>query len=135
MLTRELLWTGAKLAAVVMALLLFAILVVLLPTSAGAEEPPAPSTVSVWYAAGSSLVRVDANSGQPSGSVPLSSATNPVSGLASHPTDGSVAVLAEGPCLALTVRERRPSRRLCRTLLAWARFLFSPLIPTTEGSG
>ena len=45
-------------------LLLFAIFAVLVPVSAGAQEPPAPSSASVWYAAGTSLVRVDAESGQ-----------------------------------------------------------------------
>jgi RHS repeat-associated protein len=84
----------------VLGLTLFAVLVVLLPAGAGAEDVlPPPSSASVWYAAGASLVRVDAESGQTSGTVPLSSQTSPVSSLASHPTNGSVAVLAKGRLL------------------------------------
>src|SRR5215217_2981423 len=83
----------------ILGLLLLAILAVLVPVGAGAQEPPAPSSASVWYAAGTSLVQVDAESGQAAGSVPLSSQTSPVSSLASHPTDGSVAVLAKGRLL------------------------------------
>ena len=81
-------------------LLIFALVTSLVSVSAGAqEEPPAPSSHSVWYAAGTSLVRVNAESGQAAGSVPLSSQTRPVASLASHPTDGSVAVLAKGRLL------------------------------------
>jgi RHS repeat-associated protein len=80
-------------------LLLFALVISLLAVSAGAEEPPGPSSDSVWYAAGTSLVRVDAESGNAAGSLPLSSQTSPVSSLASHPTDGSVSVLAKGRLL------------------------------------
>src|SRR5215208_2883883 len=83
----------------ILGLLLLAILAVLVPLGAGAQEPPPPSATSVWYSAGTSLVRVDADSGQAAGSVPLSSQTSPVSSLASHPTDGSVAVLAKGRLL------------------------------------
>lgn len=82
--------------------LLFAVLVVFMgPAGAGAqeEEPPAPSKTSVWYAASSSLVRVDAQSGQAAGSVKLPSGIRSAQGLASHPTDGSVAVLAAGRLL------------------------------------
>jgi RHS repeat-associated protein len=84
----------------ILGLLLLAILAVLVPLGAGAqEEPPPPSSTSVWYAAGTSLVQVDAESGQAAGSVPLSAQSSPVSNLASHPTDGSVAVLAKGRLL------------------------------------
>src|SRR5829696_8195484 len=83
----------------ILGLLLLAILAVLVPLGAAAQEPPPPSSASVWYAAGTSLVRVDADNGQAAGSVPLSSQTSPVSSLASHPTDGSVAVLAKGRLL------------------------------------
>src|SRR3712207_9566748 len=47
----------------------------ILSTSAAAQEssaPPEPSSASVWYATGSSLARVDAESGQAVGTVPLS---------------------------------------------------------------
>jgi RHS repeat-associated protein len=83
----------------ILAVLLLAIFAALVPVGAGAQEPPAPSSTSVWYAAGASLVRVDAESGQAAGSVTLSSQTSPVSSLASHPTDGSVAMLAKGRLL------------------------------------
>ena len=80
--------------------LLLVIFAALIPLGAGAqEEPSPPSSDSVWYAAGTSLVRVNTESGQAAGSVPLSSQTSPVSSLASHPTDGSVAVLAKGRLL------------------------------------
>ena len=80
--------------------LLLVIFCALIPLGAMAqEEPTAPSSDSVWYAAGTSIVRLNTESGQAAGSVPLSSQTSPVSSLASHPTDGSVAVLARGRLL------------------------------------
>jgi RHS repeat-associated protein len=83
----------------VLGLFLFTLLGVLAVAGARAEEPSPPSSVSVWYAAGTSLVRVDAESGNAAGSVTLSSQTSPVSSLVSHPTDGSVSVLAKGHLL------------------------------------
>ena len=83
----------------ILGLLLFALVTSLVSVSAGAQEPSPPSSASVWYGAGTSLVRVNTESGQAAGSVPLSSQTSPVSSLASHPTDGSVAVLAKGRLL------------------------------------
>ena len=80
-------------------LLLFTLVISFVSVGAGAQEPPAPSSVSVWYGAGTSLVRVDAESGNAAGSVSLTSQTSPVSSLASHPTDGSVSVLAKGRLL------------------------------------
>ena len=77
--------------------LLLVIFAALVPLGAMAQEDPAaPSSDSVWYAAGTSLVRVNTESGQAAGSVPLSSQTSPVSSLASHPTDGSVAGAGQG---------------------------------------
>src|SRR4051812_32924141 len=68
--------------------LILVIVTALMPLGAMAQQDPsAPSSNSVWYAAGTSLVRVNAQSGQAAGSMPLSSQTNPVSSLASHPTD------------------------------------------------
>src|SRR5215207_484238 len=84
----------------ILGFLLLVIFCALIPLGAVAQqEPSAPASASVWYAAGTSLVRVNTESGQAAGSVPLSSQTSPVSSLASHPTDGSVAVLAKGRLL------------------------------------
>ena len=83
----------------VLGLLLFTLVISVAPVGAGAEEPSPPSSVSVWYGAGTSLVRVNAESGVAAGTLTLSSQTSPVSSLASHPTDGSVTVLAKGRLL------------------------------------
>lgn len=89
----------------VLGLLLFAVVVVVLaPTGAGAEEkPPLPSPAPVWYADGSSLIRVDPESGKASGSVDLPRGLDSVSALATDPTDSSVVVLAEGRLLGFDV--------------------------------
>jgi DNA-binding beta-propeller fold protein YncE len=76
------------------------------PIEAGPQQSSTtakPSSVSVWYADGSSLFRVDTATGKAAGRVTLPSslapALAPASALAPHPTDGSVAVLAKGRLL------------------------------------